>query len=574
MEPVSSREVIRSEDLIPAPEAVQRELEAVAASRESSSTRASVYEIKRLIDAGVDPIRHYTEKPQYAEANPGRQRNLLSVILANGSPETIRWILSGHDLSKVRFSGWLGEKMIVGLLKKNSPGVVRDVIAAGLRVDDFCAGILDKTVPAPVMSDEVCIESKYRSMIDGSQVLTMVDALRAAGGLDRPDAIFMALMDRQKRLRQGTSGLLAYTCGGLDAGWLSGLDRRRLSLALSHVIGGYEQYVREMRYFGFPGHRVGPCQNPEVSCPAVYVQAVNPKGGVLPRLFLDSGYDINERNGKGRTLIAEAVYRNDVDAVNFLIASGADLSVVDGKGASLLHIASNASLGVVDALYRAGAPVDLRNETGWTPLAGGSNSAKYLNYLCGRSIPEGETLAMLAVRDSSPELLQKALDQGDDINALSDIGWGVSDIVIREFVSNPTLWRMMAQAGFDLDRSVDASGVRTPLLHRASANDGEIQRSMVSAMVGAGADVDIKNEQGATALHLAIREGHMKMVELLLELGADSTIKCGKTSTLQMTRDPEMKRLLTACRTGQIISDAMGGDSSSPSSVGSDSMSL
>jgi hypothetical protein len=423
MQASNSREVIRAEDLLPAPEAAQRELEAIAFRQ---GTRISVHEVKRLVEQGVDLVRHYVHYPKYGDEQPGRQMNSMLAIFRSGAPDAVRWVLSEYDLSKFQFSGRLGEQILIGLLKGGAPAIVWEAISSGFRVDDFSAGILEKSVVAPVMKDSDCTRLQYRTFIDESPVLSMVDALCAAGDLSRPDVVFMALMERQKRLRPGMPQLLAHVCGGLDAGWLNGSDRRRLSLYLSQVVGGSKKYFREMADFGFPQHRIGPCQSPETSGASVYTQLASKANNELVPFLLDCGYGLDEVNANGRTMLAEAIRRDDLEAVKLLLERGADLGVVDAKGASLLHLAiQNAGLRVVDALHRAGAPVHLRDQMGWTPLAGASNGTKYLAYLCGRSIPEGDTLAMLAVRDGWPELLRKALDGGDDILALSDTGKGL-----------------------------------------------------------------------------------------------------------------------------------------------------
>ena len=59
-------------------------------------------------------------------------------------------------------------------------------------------------------------------------------------------------------------------------------------------------------------------------------------------------------------------------------------------------------------------------------------------------------------------------------------------------------------------------------IHKAAENGHD---KVVSLLLEAGADKDIKNNDGDATLHLATREGYDKIVSLLLEAGADKGIK-------------------------------------------------
>ena len=65
----------------------------------------------------------------------------------------------------------------------------------------------------------------------------------------------------------------------------------------------------------------------------------------------------------------------------------------------------------------------------------------------------------------------------------------------------------------------------TPPEHLAieAAGDGDIEK--VVAVLSAGVDPDAANSEGSTALHIAAREGLAEMAELLLNYGADCTLR-------------------------------------------------
>ena len=57
-------------------------------------------------------------------------------------------------------------------------------------------------------------------------------------------------------------------------------------------------------------------------------------------------------------------------------------------------------------------------------------------------------------------------------------------------------------------------------------------------LVGSGADIDKAEENGATPLHVASREGHKEVIKALLDLGADATLaRIEGTTPLQTAKD-------------------------------------
>ncbi|MEP7354760.1 MAG: ankyrin repeat domain-containing protein, partial [Acidobacteriota bacterium] len=63
----------------------------------------------------------------------------------------------------------------------------------------------------------------------------------------------------------------------------------------------------------------------------------------------------------------------------------------------------------------------------------------------------------------------------------------------------------------------------TPLMF-AAAND---KSSVVDALVAAGADINLKNKKGDSALIFATRRDHMKIAKKLLEKGATPAVPAG-----------------------------------------------
>jgi uncharacterized protein len=82
-------------------------------------------------------------------------------------------------------------------------------------------------------------------------------------------------------------------------------------------------------------------------------------------------------------------------------------------------------------------------------------------------------------------------------------------------------------AGTDINQK-DAMGGSSPLITACLYEQKEIAR----LLIGAGADINFKNNDGSTALHVAAFFCKPEMVKLLLEKGADKTVinKYGSTA--------------------------------------------
>ncbi len=76
------------------------------------------------------------------------------------------------------------------------------------------------------------------------------------------------------------------------------------------------------------------------------------------------------------------------------------------------------------------------------------------------------------------------------------------------------------KAGTDIDKKDPMSGA-TPLITAASFGKNKISQLLIDA----GADLTLKNNDGATALHVAAFFGRVEVVQLLIDAKADKTLK-------------------------------------------------
>jgi len=94
----------------------------------------------------------------------------------------------------------------------------------------------------------------------------------------------------------------------------------------------------------------------------------------------------------------------------------------------------------------------------------------------------------------------------------------------------------MAQSGVaDVNMSTPYDGM-TALMFASYSNYD--QREIVRMLIERGADVNIKNSKGMTALMIASRGGRTEIVRMLIERGADVNIKNSNGKTALMLAKP------------------------------------
>ncbi len=197
---------------------------------------------------------------------------------------------------------------------------------------------------------------------------------------------------------------------------------------------------------------------------------------------ISSGVDVNQVNSHGRALIHLAAVYGTPESLLVLLDAGAYISTPNNFGQTALHLAADGgSAENIRVLLRNGADVNARDKFQISPL----HKAVSLG---ASGFSKGGNVALL-------------LSSGADVNARNDKG------------ETPVHW---AVTSYYLEYSL------LPLLK-------------------AGGNPDSINNQGETPLHLASRLGIKHAAELLLEYGADVTIrdKNGNTAFDNILKLPE-----------------------------------
>jgi ankyrin repeat protein len=278
----------------------------------------------------------------------------------------------------------------------------------------------------------------------------------------------------------------------------------------------------------------------------------------------------NTASGDETTPLHWAAYNDDLALVKLLLASGATADRCTRLHAlTPLHMAAESGdAAVIEALLKAGAKADAANESGTTPLmiasASGSTAAvatllAHEADVNARENTYGQTALFFAAARDRAEVVRLLLSKGADakvkttVRKLERISVGVNGEVLddkknpqagakkdatsasakpvehgkEEAAKKPAAKpddKVKDAYGFTVaDRKKRVYGTQqiggmTALL--VAARDG--QRNAVSALLDAGDDINQTSDTDhATALILALINGHYDLAQLLLERGAD-----------------------------------------------------
>jgi ankyrin repeat protein len=241
--------------------------------------------------------------------------------------------------------------------------------------------------------------------------------------------------------------------------------------------------------------------------------------------------------------LVAAVKSGDHDAVRALLKRPhADVNAREADGTTALHWAArDDDEESVRLLLRAGAHADVSNRYSVTPiaLAAANGNAAILDLLIDAGAdpnatpPAGEPVLMTATRAGSVAAVKCLIGRGADVNARER--WqGETALMWAAAANHADVVRVLIEQGAQLDaRSSMADFVRRqtglvvlPRGHWTAVMYAARQGAVDAArtLAGAGANLDLFDPDGTTALVLAIINAHYDTAAVLVEAGADANI--------------------------------------------------
>jgi ankyrin repeat protein len=256
-------------------------------------------------------------------------------------------------------------------------------------------------------------------------------------------------------------------------------------------------------------------------------------------LLLAQGADPNATNAAGATALMRAA--GSYEKVRLLLAHGANPNAKSALGNTALILAANTidSAPTVRALLEKGADVRATNRFGVTAIhtAAAAGEVQTLRLLLDRGAdpdpkilpgPDafvwggGRTPLMWAALLGHEDCLKLLLEKGADVNATDFLGTALIQASWRD---NIEIAKLLLEHGAKVDQRAGA-GNFTPLLWAASTEFG--RPDLVKLLLAKGADANAECGQDVdafmgvpqTALILAEKRGHTPVVDALLQAGA------------------------------------------------------
>ena len=229
-------------------------------------------------------------------------------------------------------------------------------------------------------------------------------------------------------------------------------------------------------------------------------------------LLLEAGSDPNFRDDSGSTPLHFGVQNGNPVVSSHLLAAGSDPNAADNDGYTPLHIAHwNANVRVTELLLEAGANPYAHSNDGWTPFHSAVFSARSSSLSV--FLEKGADLGLaplhqaIVLGDSETGM---SLLVGADASAVDDFGWSSLHFAVSMGEHR------IAMAILAADGNPDARTTNGLAALHVVADP-----AMVEALVASGAEIDARNDLGRTPLHQAALYRGARVIEALLDAGAD-----------------------------------------------------
>jgi ankyrin repeat protein len=213
------------------------------------------------------------------------------------------------------------------------------------------------------------------------------------------------------------------------------------------------------------------------------------------------------------------VTRGDWQMAELLIAKGADLNVANANGQTPLHLSvRQGRKDIVELLIKKGADVNAKNKWNRTPYDIAVDQGRkeiagiLLNEIAKSAISAVNNAFQQAVRAGDTDLVKSLISKGADVNAR-----GRGDYTaLHNARESIEIMRLLLANGADIEARQEHGA--TPLACVAYSGHIEAARLLIEH----GADIEAKLSDGETTpLLRAVSQQHVETTKLLLDKGAN-----------------------------------------------------
>ena len=244
------------------------------------------------------------------------------------------------------------------------------------------------------------------------------------------------------------------------------------------------------------------------------------------QVLLEAGADPSAVNDFGQTPLHRGATNRNPVVISHLLAAGADPNALDNDGYTPLHYAAaqSGNRRVAARLLAAGADPRMESNDGRTPLHSALRYAAdpgVISAFIEAGGAENLTFLQMAVLEGDSAAVDLLLAGGGDPNATGGYGWSALHFAVP--LAGAGVVSALLAAGADPNARTGGGGTA---LHLAAP---QAPVAVVSELLGAGADPNARDgevEGRRTPLHHAAgRSQHPSVVLALLNAGADASLK-------------------------------------------------
>lgn len=242
----------------------------------------------------------------------------------------------------------------------------------------------------------------------------------------------------------------------------------------------------------------------------------------ITKALILGGGDVQQRNTQGATPLHESVRINSPESVSILVDNGAEINATDSIGRTPLHNAVTwDNLEIVRLLINYGVDTEIQDKSGQSALHlaalyGYNSILKELiksNVFVNARDNIGRTALFLAAENDREESVRLLIAGDSVLDARDNKGRTALYAAIRNSSENAA--RALIESGSDM-YALDSSG-ETPFDLLMN-----VERSVAEKLLSSSRIVNLRNNEGNTALHLAVlADADPRFVKLLLNKGAD-----------------------------------------------------
>jgi ankyrin repeat protein len=279
--------------------------------------------------------------------------------------------------------------------------------------------------------------------------------------------------------------------------------------------------------------------------------ALGEKHAEIALSLIEHGADIHAVTRLGFTALMFAAREGEWETVKLFLDAGADANTIANDKLSALHVAVKRGYADVATLLLDRGADPNYDGPGWTPLHWVSGTWETeLSGLNGMTPPKDhEWDRMRGIQEGKFDLVKALLEHGANPNAqlqTNPVLYGYdttkqpknsTPLSLAAFAGEADIMRLLADHGADPTMKPD-DGLSPLLIAAGATRSLSISREStadileaIKAAVELGDDINARDRQGNTAMHAAVKNESVELVQFLADRGAELDVKNNQGQT-------------------------------------------